>query len=63
MNIPNAKIIARMKNWTAAEWDGVRENYAEYKGSLGEEATKSLNEFAFGIASMNELYAMLQESK
>ncbi len=63
MKIENAKIIARMKSWTATEWEGVRENYAEYRGSLGAEATKSLNEFAFGIASMNELYAMLQESK
>ncbi len=42
MKIENAKIIARMKSWTATEWEGVRENYAEYRGSLGAEATKSL---------------------
>ena len=63
MQIENAKIVARMKSWTGAEWDGVRENYAEYKGSLGKEATKSLMEFAYGIAAQNELYAMLSESK
>ena len=63
MKIENAKIIARMKSWTESEWEGVRENYAEYRGSLGEEATKSLMEFAFGIAAQNELYAMLSEAK
>ena len=63
MKIENAKIVARMKSWTASEWEGVRENYAEYRGSLGPEATKSLMEFAFGIAAMNCLYDSLQESK
>ena len=63
MNIENHKIVARMRSWTSAEWDGIRENYAEYRGALGEEATKSLHQFAFGIAAQNELYAMLMESK
>ena len=63
MNIENHKIIARMKSWTETDWDGVRENYSEYKGALGDEATKGLIEFAFGIAAQNELYAMLMEAK
>ena len=52
-----------MKSWTETDWDGVRENYSEYKGALGPEATKGLIEFAFGIAAQNELYAMLMEAK
>ena len=63
MKVENAKIIRRMKNWTGSEWDGIRENYAEYRAAFGPEATKSLNEFAFGIAAQNELYALLKEAK
>ena len=57
------KIQLRMKNWTPTDWAGIRENYAEYRAAMGTEANKSLNQFAYGIAAMNELYAALQESK
>ena len=57
------KIALRMKNWTPEEWAGIRENYAEYRAAMGTEANKSLNQFAYGVAAMNELYAALQEAK
>jgi hypothetical protein len=63
MKVENHKIVSRMKSWTSTEWEGIRENYAEYRGSLGPEATKTFKQFAFGIAAQNELYAMLQEAK
>ena len=54
------KIQLRMKNWTPEEWAGIRENYAEYRAAMGAEANKSLNQFAYGVAAMNELYAALE---
>jgi len=59
MKVENHKIIARMKSWDARDWEGIREHFAEYRGSLGPEATKTFKEFAFGVAAQNELYSML----
>lgn len=53
----------RMDSWTARDWEGIKHNFQEYKGSLGEEATKTFKEFAFGISAQNCLYAALQECK
>jgi len=57
------KIQLRMKNWTPSDWAGIRENYAEYRAAMGPEANKSLNQFAYGIAAQNELYAALSEAQ
>ena len=54
------KIERRMTGWTSSEWEGVKENYAEYRAALGPEATKTMAEFAYGIAAQNELYAALK---
>ena len=51
------KIERRMTGWSAFEWEGVKENYYEYRAALGPEATKTLSEFAYGLAAQNELYA------
>ena len=52
----------RLDSWDARDWDGIRENYAEYRGSLGDEATKSFKEFAVGIATQNCLFAVMMEA-
>ena len=57
------KIQKRMDTWDARDWEGIRANYAEYRGSLGDEADKTFRQFAYGIAAQNELYAALQERK
>ena len=57
------KIERRMTGWSAIEWEGIHENFMEYCAAFGPEATKTLREFAYGIAMQNELYAALQETK
>ena len=57
------KIQKRMDSWSAAEYMDVRANYAEYLAAFGDEADKTFLTFAYGVASMNELYAAMQESK
>ena len=59
-NITPEKIERRMTGWTSSDWEGVKENYAEYRAALGEEATKTMSEFAYGIAAQNELYSALK---
>ena len=56
-----ARIERKVTGWTESEWEGVRENFAEYRGALGDEATKTFREFAWGIASQNILFEILQE--
>ena len=58
-----ARIERKVTGWTESEWEGLRENFAEYCCALGEEATKSFSEFAWGIASQNILFEILQETK
>jgi len=60
--VTDAMIQERMDSWTAAEYEGVRENFFEYKAALGPEATKTFREFAWGQAAMNCLYAVLKEA-
>ena len=56
-------IERRMTGWSALEWEGVKENYAEYRAAMGPEATKTMSEFAYGIAAQNELYAALNAAQ
>jgi len=56
-------IERRMTGWSALEWEGVKENFAEYRAAMGPEATKTLREFAYGIAAQNELYAALKAAQ
>ena len=56
-------IRERMDSWDARGWEGVRENYFEYRAALGPDATKSFKEFAVGIATQNCLYAIMLEEK
>ena len=61
--IKREDIERRMTGWSALEWEGVKENFAEYRAALGPEATKTLKEFAWGIAAQNVLYQQLREIK
>ena len=56
-------IERRMTGWSALEWEGVKENFAEYRAAMGPEATKTMSEFAYGIAAQNELYAALKAAQ
>lgn len=57
------RVERKLTGWTESEWEGCRENYAEYKGSLGSEATKTFREFAFGIAAQNVLFEMISNGE
>ena len=58
------KIQERIDSWDARDWDGIRANYFEYQAAMGDEATKTLKEFAWGISAQNCLFsALTQESK
>lgn len=57
------KIERRMTGWSTADWMERRREYAEYLSAFGDEATDTFRQFAWSVASMNELYAALQECK
>ena len=61
--IKREDIVAKLAEWSDTEWEGVHENFMEYRAALGPEATKSLEEFAWGIAAQNVLYQQLREIK
>ena len=55
-------IERKLTSWTEREWEGVKENYFEYRAALGPEATKTLREFAWGLAAQNCLFSVLKEA-
>jgi hypothetical protein len=55
-------IERKLTSWTESEWEGVKENYFEYRAALGPEATKTLRQFAWGQAAMNCLYSVMKEA-
>lgn len=56
-------IERRMTSWSESEWEGVKENFMEYRAALGFEATKTLREFAWGIAAQNLLFDALTSQR
>ena len=56
-------IERKLTSWTEREWEGVKENYFEYRAALGPEATKTLREFAWGLAAQNCLFSVLKEAQ
>lgn len=61
--VTDEMIERKLTSWTESDWDGVRENWMEYRAALGPEATKNLRQFAWTQAAMNCLYTVLQEAK
>jgi hypothetical protein len=61
--VTDEMIERKLTGWTESEWDGVRENWMEYRAALGPEATKTLRQFAWTQAAMNCLATVLQEAK
>ena len=59
-NITPEQIEERLASWDDMEWAMYRENFSEYKGALGHEATKTFEEFAWGIAAQNILFTILR---
>ena len=57
------RVYDKIASWTAADEEGVRENFFEYRAALGDEATKTFREFAFGIAAQNILFEMIQNGE
>ena len=57
------RVQRKMDSWTAAEYEGARENFFEYRAALGDEATKTFREFAFGIAAQNVLFEMISSGE
>jgi hypothetical protein len=53
-------IVARLDEWDARTWDDVRGYWMEYRAALGDEATKTFKEFAWGIAAQNLLFDALE---
>lgn len=63
MNIDPKRVYDKIASWTAADEEGVRENFFEYRAALGDEATKTFHEFQWGIASQNVLFEMIQNGE
>lgn len=61
--VTDEMIQDRIDSWDARDWDGIRENFFEYRAALGPEATKTLRQFAWGIAAQNCLFAVLSEAQ
>jgi len=57
------RIERKVTGWDARAWEEIKHLFNEYKGSLGEEATKTFREFAHGIAAQNVLFEILSEEK
>ena len=60
--VTDEMIARKLTSWTESEWDGVRENWMEYRAALGPEATKTLRQFAWTQAAMNCLYSVMKEA-
>lgn len=58
-----ARVERKVTGWDARAWEEVMHLHLEYKGSLGDEATKTFKEFAWGIAAQNVLFEILSEEK
>ena len=58
-----ARIERKVTGWDARAWEEIKHLHNEYKGSLGDEATKTFKEFAWGIAAQNVLFELLSEEK
>ena len=57
------RVERKVTGWDAREWEGVRENFFEYRAALGDEATKTFKEFAWSIAAQNVLFEMIQNGE
>ena len=58
--VTDEMIERKLTSWTESEWEGVRENWMEYRAALGPEATKTLRQFAWTQAAMNCLYSVMK---
>ena len=58
-----ARVERKVTGWDARAWEDIKHMHNEYKGSLGDEATKTFKEFAWGIAAQNVLFEILYEEK
>ena len=55
------RVQRKVTGWDARAWEEIKHLHNEYKGSLGDEATKTFREFAWGIAAQNVMFEMLEE--
>ena len=61
--VTDEMIERKLTSWTEREWEGVKENFMEYRAAFGPEATKTLRQFAWGIAAQNVLFSVLKEAQ
>ena len=61
--VTDEAIERRLTGWSEDEWNGCYENWMEYRAALGPEATKTLRQFAWGIAAQNVLFSVLKEAQ
>ena len=59
VNITPELVEARLRSWDDAEWELNRANYFEYQACMGDEATRSFEEFCFNVAAQNLLFDQL----
>ena len=57
--VTREQISARLESWTESMWDACEANYREYKAAMGDEAWKTFEQFAWGIAAQNVLFDLL----
>ena len=57
--VTREQIAAKLESWTESMWDACEANYREYKAAMGDEAWKSFEQFAAGIAAQNILFDLL----
>lgn len=50
------KVIKCINGWSRRDMEGISIRYSEYKNALGEDATKSFDEFMMMIAHQTVLY-------
>ena len=55
------RVQRKVTGWDARAWEEIKHLHNDYKGSLGDEATKTFREFAWGIAAQNVMFEMLEE--
>ena len=57
--VTREQIAARLESWTESMWDACAANFQEYKAAMGDEAWKTFDQFAWGIAAQNVLFDLL----